>query len=133
MFLPTKNQVNTGVRYATVAITTAFALLGLQAKGISLDQVKTGIQALGDITNNVVILITLVGGVWAAAKGVNASSPVNQIASVQAIATDKTSPVTTEAKDALVAATISLPQVQTIVTDKVTAEASPSASVVAAS
>lgn len=54
------------------------------------------------------------------------------IEATSAVAQDKTIPKSDDAKDALIAATIGLDEVQTIVTDKKTADASPSGSVVAA-
>lgn len=136
MWLPNKNQINTGVRYATVAATTAFTLLGLQAKGFSLDQAKQAIQAFGDLANNVVIIIGLVGGLVAAGKGVSSSSNASQIAAVKQIAEQPAIASSVnenqQAKQALVDATIALPGVQTIVVDKKTADASASPSVVAA-
>ena len=53
------------------------------------------------------------------------------IGATSTIAQDKSIPASQEATNTLVAATVALPQVQTIVTDKKTADASPSASVVA--
>lgn len=52
------------------------------------------------------------------------------IAGTSAIALDRTIPASNEAKDALIAATIALPQVQTIVTDKQSAAASSNPGVV---
>lgn len=49
-----------------------------------------------------------------------------------AVAMDKSIPASEDAKNTLVAATIALPEVQTIVTDAKTAAASPSSSVIAA-
>lgn len=54
------------------------------------------------------------------------------VSSVADIANDRSQPQSSDARQALIAATISLPEVQTIVTDKKTADAAPSESVVAA-
>jgi hypothetical protein len=53
------------------------------------------------------------------------------IEGTKAVALDKSIPTSEEAKNTLVAATIALPEVKTIVTDAKTADASPSPSVVA--
>lgn len=82
MKLPTQNQVNTGIRYATVAATTAITLLGLQAKGISLDQVKAIINALGDAVNNIVILLGAIAAFYASYKGYSSASPAAQAESL---------------------------------------------------
>jgi hypothetical protein len=55
------------------------------------------------------------------------------IEGTKAVALDTSIPKSVEAKNTLVAATIALPQVKTIVTDAQTADASPSPSVIAAS
>lgn len=84
MNLPTQNQVNTGIRYATAIASTAIAIFGLQAKGISFDQVKAVIQALGDVVNYLVIALTSAAALWASIKGVTSASPANQAASITA-------------------------------------------------
>jgi hypothetical protein len=84
MWLPSKAQVDTGGRYALAIASTAIGIFGLQAKGISLDQVKAAISALGDVVNNMVILATAIGAIYATVKGVTQSSPTNQVASAAA-------------------------------------------------
>lgn len=84
MWLPTQGQVNTAGRYAASIAGTAIAIFGLQAKGISLDQVKALIGALGTVVNDLVILAGAAGTVYAAIKGVAQSSPTNQAAAVAA-------------------------------------------------
>jgi hypothetical protein len=84
MNLPTQAQVNTAGRYAGAVAGTAIAIFGLQAKGISLDQVKAGISALGTVVNDIVVLIGIVAPLYATIKGVVSSSPVNQAAAVAA-------------------------------------------------
>lgn len=84
MNLPTQNQVNTGIRYATAIAGTAITIFGLQAKGITFDQVKALIQALGDVVNYLVIALTSAGALWASIKGVSSASPASQAASLTA-------------------------------------------------
>jgi hypothetical protein len=63
---------------------TAFAIFGLQAKGISLDQVKVVIAALGTVVNDFVILVGALGTIYATVKGVSSSSPSGQAAAIGA-------------------------------------------------
>lgn len=84
MWLPTQAQVNTAVRYASTITGTAFAIFGLQAKGIPLDQVKASIAALGTVANDVLILVAAIGPVIAAIKGIRSSSPAGQAAAIGA-------------------------------------------------
>lgn len=84
MRLPTQAEVNTATRYATTIAGTAIAIFGLQAKGITLDQVKDLIAALGDTANNVVIVIGMIAPFWYAARGVASSSPTAQAAAIGA-------------------------------------------------
>lgn len=153
--LPTKSQVDAVSRHAITAAGVAITIFGLQAKGVSMENVTALINSLGETVNTLVQLIAAAGVMYGAIQASRSASPTNQIAQVQAIATGPSSPVSVdaqkalitatsavamdksipksdEAKDALVAATISLPEVQTIITDKQTAAASSSPSVVAA-
>ena len=155
MWLPTKPQVDAASRHAISIAGTAIAIFGLQAKGVTIDQVTAVIQSLGSAVNDIVVLIAAVAPFYAMIKASHSANPSVQGASLaatasgpaspaaaeaqkaiiqatSAIAQDGTIPASQEATNTLVAATIALPQVQTIVTDKKTAEASPSASVVAA-
>lgn len=84
MPLPTQAQVNTAGRYIGMAAGTAIAVLGLQAKGISLDQVKDVIAAGGTVVNDIVTLIGAVLAVYTAVKGVSSSSPTGQAAALGA-------------------------------------------------
>lgn len=154
MWLPTQDQVNAASRHAISIAGTAFAIFGLQAKGITLDQVKQIITSLGTVVNDIVILAGTLGPLYALLKASHSASPTSQGASLRATATGPASPAAAsaqgaiieatsaiaqdtsipksqEAADKLVALTIALPQVQTIVTDKKTAESSKSPSVVA--
>lgn len=84
MWLPSQAQVNTAGRYVTAIAGTAFGIFGLQAKGISLDQVKAAINALGTVVNDIVILIGAAGTIYAAVKGVVSSSSNGQAAAIGA-------------------------------------------------
>lgn len=155
MWLPTKAQVDAASRHAITIAGTAIAIFGLQAKGFDPAKVTAMIQALGPVINDIVTAIGAAGTLYAMLKASNSASPTNQIASATAtakgpaspeslaaqqglinatssIAQDKTLPKNEEATQTLIAATIALPSVQTIVTDKTTADAAPSPSVVAA-
>lgn len=84
MWLPSQAQVNTAGRYAGAIAGTAFAIFGLQAKGISLDQIKAIIAALGTVVNDIVILAGTLGTMYAAIKGVTSSSSAGQAAAIGA-------------------------------------------------
>lgn len=155
MWLPTKPQVDAASRHAISIAGTAIAIFGLQAKGVTIEQVTSVIQSLGSAVNDIVVLVAAVAPFYAMLKASHSANPTVQGASLAAtasgpaspaaveaqkaiitatstIAKDGTIPASQEATNTLVAATIALPQVQTIVTDKKTADASSSASVVAA-
>jgi hypothetical protein len=83
MWLPNKNQVDTAGRYAGAIAGTAITIFGLQAKGITLDQVKVVIAALGDTVNQLVILAGIMAPLYATIKGVFKSSPTQQAISVE--------------------------------------------------
>lgn len=132
MWLPTKAQVDAATRHAISIAGTAIVIFGLQAKGVSVEQVTAAINALGSGINSIVLVLAALAPIYAGLRASQSASPTNQVAQVQAIANDPTQPAAQDAKQALIAATISLPEVQTIVADKETAAAAPSESVVAA-
>jgi hypothetical protein len=84
MPLPTQAQVNTAGRYAGAVIGTAFTIFGLQAKGISLDQVNSLIGALGTVVNDAVIVIGMLMPLYVTFKGVIGSSSNGQAAALGA-------------------------------------------------
>jgi hypothetical protein len=84
MPLPTQAQVNTAGRYAGTVIGTAFAIFGLEAKGISLDQVRAAIGALGTVVNDGVVLVGILAPLYASIKGVISSSSNGQAAAIGA-------------------------------------------------
>lgn len=84
MRLPTRNEVDTASRYAGTIAATAVAIFGLQAKGISLDQVKAVIAAMGDFVNTLLVLISTITPVYLAVKGIMSSSPSGQAALIGA-------------------------------------------------
>jgi hypothetical protein len=155
MWLPTKAQVDAASRHAITIAGTAIAIFGLQAKGVSVEQVTAAIQSMGSAINSLVLVAGALAPLYALLKAGHSASPDSQIASTAAIASDPSQPQSAtaqtalvkataaiasnnilaksgEAKQTLIAATIALPEVQTIVTDKATADAAPSESVVAA-
>jgi hypothetical protein len=78
MPLPTQAQVNTAARYTSAVAATAFGILNLQALGITFDQVKTVIEALGSTTNSILSLISAMTALYVAYRGVKSSSPTGQ-------------------------------------------------------
>lgn len=84
MSLPTQAQVNTAARYASVIAATMFGLLNLQALGVTLDQIKAVIEALGSTVNSILTLLSAAAALYAAYKGVKGSSPTGQAASIGA-------------------------------------------------
>lgn len=84
MPLPTQAQVNTAGRYAGSILGTAIAIFGLQAKGISVDQVKEVIAAGGTVVNDVVILISAAAPLYAAVRGILSSGGKGQAAAIGA-------------------------------------------------
>ena len=84
MRLPTQAEVNTATRYASAVAGTAITIFGLQAKGITLDQVTGVISALGTVVNNGVIAIGMIASLYAAFRGVSSSSPTAQAAAIGA-------------------------------------------------
>jgi hypothetical protein len=132
MWLPTKAQVDAASRHAITAVGVAVTIFGLQAKGVSMEQVTALINSLGNTVNTLVQVAAAAGVLYGGIKAANSASPTSQIANVAQMAQDPAQPHAQEAKQTLIAATIALPEVQTIVTDKATAAAAPSESVVAA-
>lgn len=155
MWLPTRPQVDSAARHAISIAGTAIAIFGLQAKGVTIEQTTAVIQSLGSAVNDIVVLLAAIAPFYAMLKAAHSASPTSQGASLATVATgpagssaveaqkaligatstvaqDQSIPASQSAANTLVAATISLPQVQTIVTDQRTANASSSPSVVSA-
>jgi len=107
MWLPTKKQVDTATRYMGVIVATSFTIFGLQAKGFDLSQAQRAITQLGETANTLVILAAGLVALYNTARGVNAASPTNQIASVKLDAANGSQ----DAKAALLDAAASLPEV----------------------
>jgi hypothetical protein len=80
----TQAQVNTAGRYAGAVIGTAIMIFGLQARGISIDQVKVVISSLGTVVNDMVVLIGAIAPLYVAVRGIASSSPTGQAASIGA-------------------------------------------------
>jgi len=121
------------IRYALTAAGTLLGLVGLTALSTDqIDRIIEIVKQIGTVTGAILALIGLVTPVAMGIIGYVRSTLKSQIESVRDIAKDKTASQTlsTDAQKALVAATISLDKVQTIVADKDLAAASPSASVV---
>lgn len=84
MWLPTKAQVDTAGRYAVAVAGTAITIFGLQAKGVTLDQAKALIAALGATVNDIVIVVSALAPLYALLKGMHKSSDIEQAKSVEA-------------------------------------------------
>jgi len=110
MYLPTKAQVDAASRHAITIAGTAIAIFGLQAKGVSIDQVKAAIEALGSTVNSLVVLLAALGPVYAAVQASRSASPTAQVQQVQQIAATQPE-LAKDAKVALLDATASLPEV----------------------
>jgi hypothetical protein len=82
IWLPTRNQVDSASRHAISIAGTAIAIFGLQAKGVSLDQVKAVIAALGSSVNDLVVLIAALAPLYAAIKAAHTASPTQQAIAV---------------------------------------------------
>lgn len=82
MPLPTQAQVKSAAESAGTVVATAFAIFGLQAKGISLDQVKAAIGAMGTAVNDLVVLAGLLYPIYTSIKGVIGSSSNGQAAAI---------------------------------------------------
>lgn len=143
-------------RYTLTAISPLIALFGFTAlTPDKIDVWVTYAKTFGTAAAAIAALVGIVLPVVVAIIGVLSATVKKQIARVRelaanpqlanqeaqkaiidatkAIATDKSIPKSIENVNNLVAATIALPQVQTIITDKKTADASPSSDVVAGS
>lgn len=114
MWLPTRAQVDSASRHAISIAGTAFAIFGLQAKGVTLDQVKEIIGALGSTVNDIVVLVAALAPIYAMLKAGHSASPTSQIQSVQTIA-DTGGPSQQSAQVAIVNAAASLPSTAKIV------------------
>ncbi len=153
MWLPTKGMVDAAKRHVITAVGVAVTIFGLQAKGVSMENATALINALGDTATTLLQVVAAAGVLYGGIKAASTATPANRIADVRnlatgaasedavaaqsalieataAVAQDKSIPASVDAKNVLIAATIALPEVQTIVTDKKTADASPSPSVV---
>jgi hypothetical protein len=84
MPLPTQAQVKSAAESAGTVVATAFAIFGLQAKGISLDQIKAAIGALGATVNDLVVLASLLYPVYTSIKGYLAASGKGQAEAIGA-------------------------------------------------
>jgi hypothetical protein len=84
MQMPSQAQINTAGRYAGAIAGTAFTIFGLQAKGISLDQVKLAISELGSVANDIILFTGTAVTLYGSIKGVLSSSSKGQAASIGA-------------------------------------------------
>ncbi len=133
MQLPTKAQVDAVTRHLITIAGTAIAIFGLQAKGITVQQVTDAITSLGAVANSLLVLIAAIGPIYAATRAGQSASPASQVQQVQQIAATQPE-LAKEAKVALLDATAGLPEVKEPikVTDPALAEATSSTLVKAA-
>jgi hypothetical protein len=83
MNLPERPQVDAAFRYAVVIVGTTVTLLGLQNRGIYLDQIKVVIKDLGEVANSTLTFLSSAAAVYAAYRGFNASSLASQSAALE--------------------------------------------------
>lgn len=83
MWLPTKAQVDAASRHAITAASVVVTMLGLQAKGVSMDQIAAVIKGLGDTTNTALQLIAAVGVLYGGIKAARSASPTAQAIAVE--------------------------------------------------
>jgi hypothetical protein len=114
MWLPTKAQVDAASRHAISIAGTAIVIFGLQAKGLTVEQVTAAINSLGDTVNSVVVLLAAVAPLYALLKAGHSASPAVQIQTVKDIATGTGSPVAVDAQKALISATAAVAQDKSI-------------------
>lgn len=129
------NQLNAALRYIGTSLGTLFTIFG-GMQFITPDQVVQLLGAVHDFNESVLsaygaltkmwIILGPIGVVILARVGVKSSSVQAMSQKLLSVASGGNK----DAKNTLIAATIALPQVQTIVTDEETALASPSPSVV---
>lgn len=84
MWLPTKSQVDAASRHLITVAGTVIALLGLQSKGFTLEQVTAAINSLGSVVNNIVLLIAALAPIYAGWKASRSASPKAQAVAVAA-------------------------------------------------
>lgn len=134
-----QNKLNAALRYAGASASTLFTVFGV-LQFVTPDQVAQLTQAVHDFNQSVLsaygaltkmwIILGPVALFWLGKVGFQSSSVQAMAGKLLKIATSAPSPEADEAKNKLIAATIALPEVQTIVTDAKTAAASESPSVV---
>lgn len=118
MWLPTQAQVDAASRHAISIAGTAIVIFGLQAKGVSLDQVKDVIGALGSTVNSIVVLLGALAPLYALLKASSTASPTSQIQAVKNIATGPASSTAVDAQAALIHATSTIAADPSIPTSK---------------
>jgi hypothetical protein len=141
--VPSQDQVMGQLRAIIPALGTIVSALGVSGATAN-HYVDLALAMVGPIAYFVVAIWSLIANTQAAkiktvqdiATGPASNAAVDAqhaiINAASAIASDRTIPASQTAANVLVAATAALPQVQTIVTDKRTADASPSPSVIPA-
>jgi hypothetical protein len=128
MWLPTRAQVDSVSRHGITIAGTAITIFGLQARGFNLDQIKALINALGAVTNDLVVLAAAVAPVYAALKAAHTASSTSQIAAVQTLA-NSGGPDTKAAQIAVLNAAASIPSTAKVVNPALAPEAATNAKV----
>lgn len=82
MNLPTQAEVNAASRHVISAIGGAVIMFGLSTK-INIDTVTNAVNALGSITNNIVILVGILAPLYAGWKATHSASPTQQAISLE--------------------------------------------------
>jgi|HubBroStandDraft_1064217.scaffolds.fasta_scaffold132717_3 hypothetical protein len=104
MQLPTQAQVNAVARHVGTFAAGAIAMFGISSK-IDPATVQSLITALGNATNDIILIVGIVGPLVTSYFASRSASPAAQGASLAATATGPASPAAKDAQTALIAAT----------------------------
>jgi hypothetical protein len=108
MWLPTRDQVDAASRHAISIAGTAIAMLGLQAKGVTIENITAVIQSLGSVVNDLLVLLAAIAPLYAAWKASHSANPTVQGASLTTTAQGPASPAAVEAQKAIINATAAM-------------------------
>lgn len=116
MWLPTKGMIDAAKRHVITAVGVAVTIFGLQAKGVSMDQVTVLINALGDTATTLLQVVAAAATLYGGIKAASTATTANRIADVRALATGPASADAADAQKALIEATAAVAQDTTIPT-----------------
>lgn len=110
MYVPTKGMIDAAKRHVITAIGVAVTIFGLQAKGVSMENVTILINSLGDTVGLLIQVAAAAATVYGGIKAANTATPANRIADVKNIATGAASEDAVAAQAALIEATSAVAQ-----------------------